>query len=110
MTSLRDSGTAPGSRGNETAACFSCLRPTGLRAAFEGEARWNAAHLARLGTSREQAEATVSGHAGGPVPDGRVTTLFPLCDWCAPVLGFRTVLCIEGLDVHPVRQSEGGPP
>jgi hypothetical protein len=104
MTSLRDSSTAPGSQNNDAATCISCLRPTGLRAAVEGEARWNAALLAHLGMPRDQADATVFGEDGGPVPDGCVTTLFPLCDWCAPVLGFRTALAIDGLDVPPVRQ------
>lgn len=101
--------TAPdfGWQGGHAGTCVSCLRPTGLRAAVEGEAGWIAALLVRLGMPRDQAEATACGRAGGLVPDGRVTRMFPICDWCAPRTGFSTVLCIDGLDVPVVRQPEG---
>jgi hypothetical protein len=102
--------TAPnfGSQGDHAGTCISCLRPTGLRAAVEGEAGWIIALLVRLGMPRDQAETTACGQAGGPVPDGRMTTMFPICDWCAPRTGFSTALCLDGLDVPPVRQPRGG--
>jgi len=91
----------------ESQDCVSCLRPTGLRAAVDGEAGWIVAILVRLGMSQDHAEATALGRAGRPVPDGRITRLFPICDWCAPRTGFDTVLCIDDLDVRPVQQPEG---
>jgi hypothetical protein len=99
---------SPGSQGNGTGTCISCLRFTGLRAGAEGEATWIVARLVRLGLSKDQAHAAVHGQAGGLDPDGRVTLVVPVCERCAPRAGFRTVLCIEGWDVPVVRQAEAG--
>jgi hypothetical protein len=88
--------------------CVSCHRPTGLQSAAEGEAGWIVALLVRLGMPRDRAEATVSGQACSPPPDGRITRRFPICDWCAPRTGFDTVLGIDGLDVLPACQPAGG--
>jgi hypothetical protein len=81
--------------------CVSCKRSTGLLAGVEGEAGRVVALLVGLGMPRDQAEATVSGQAGGPV-------VFSICDWCARRAGLDTALNLDGLDVPLARQPSGG--
>jgi hypothetical protein len=81
--------------------CVSCKRSTGLCAGAEGAAAWIVAVLAGLGMPRDQAEAAVSGQAGGPV-------VFSICDWCARRAGLDTALNLDGLDVPAAHPPGGG--
>jgi hypothetical protein len=81
--------------------CVCCKRSTGLLAGAEGDPSWAVALLVHLGLPRDEAEATVSGQAGGPV-------VFSICDWCARRAGLDTALNLDGLDMPVTRQPEGG--
>jgi hypothetical protein len=92
------------------ARCVSCLTPTGLCTAVEGEPDWILRLLLRFGLPLDQARGIVAGPGVGPVLDRRVTRTFPICGHCGLYTGFPTGLCIEGWEgeVPKVRQPEGG--